>query len=230
MTIKEIEKGKENQVMNYLINKCNMLILSSYNNQHPELTSKILNIVISDNHYSKENIIKNYSEEFIDKICETYKDDERIFDSNYNQLYEKYSVNMVVERKTVIKNAIDEVVYKYYVDLFISKHKKDIIKVDVEQSEQVIGQNFVRTHYYFKLTPQLKTVILESNLCDWCFPKNLEDLTFVENNFVKFFSISHEKIYDIYCSSEEEYIFLKTLGINFYDDLYDKEEEKIYIQ
>ena len=221
MTIKEIEKSKEKQVMNYLINKCNMLILSSYNNQHEELTSKILNIVISDNHYSKE---------FVDKICETYKDDERIFDSNYNQLYEKYSVNMVEERKTVIKNAIDEVVYKYYVDLFINKHKKDIIKVDIEENEQIIGQNFVRTDYYFKLTPQLKTVILESNLFDWCFPKKLEDLTFVENNFVKFFSISHEKIYDIYCSSEEEYIFLKTLGINFYDDLYDKEEEKIYIQ
>lgn len=40
----------------------------------------------------------------------------------------------------------------------------------------------------------------------------------VKDNYYIFFSISHENDYNIYCENEEEYEYLKSIGVEFYKD------------
>lgn len=71
-------------------------------------------------------------------------------------------------------------------------------------------------------------VINEKDLIDWKYPNSLDNLCFIKDNYYIFFSISHEELYDIYCENEEEYEYLKSIGVEFYEDHFVKEDKTFW--
>ncbi len=52
----------------------------------------------------------------------------------------------------------------------------------------------------------------------WLNPNFPEDIAFFRNGYCWLYSVAHEEICDIYCENEEEYEYLKLIGIEFVDD------------
>ncbi len=72
---------------------------------------------------------------------------------------------------------------------------------------------------FLKTVPELKEYVLENqDLYAWLNPKYLEDISFFKNGYCWLYSIAHEKMCMIFCENEEEYIYLKSIGIEFAED------------
>lgn len=63
-----------------------------------------------------------------------------------------------------------------------------------------------------------KELLNKKSIYDWCFLTSLEDLCFYKNGYCWLYSVGHEEICDIFCENEEEYEYLKSIGIKFVDD------------
>ncbi len=63
-----------------------------------------------------------------------------------------------------------------------------------------------------------KELLNKKSIYDWCFLTSLEDLCFYKNGYCWLYSVAHEEICDIFCENEEEYEYLKSIGIKFVDD------------
>ena len=69
---------------------------------------------------------------------------------------------------------------------------------------------------FFKLSEDVKKYLLSNNsLYSWLNPESPEDISFFKEGYCWLRSVSHEEIYNIYCKSEEEYEYLKSIGIRF---------------
>lgn len=72
---------------------------------------------------------------------------------------------------------------------------------------------------FLKTTPELKEYILENHdLYAWLNPKYPEDISFFKDRYCWLYSIAHEELCFIYCKDEEEYEYLKSIGIEFVED------------
>lgn len=69
---------------------------------------------------------------------------------------------------------------------------------------------------FFNLSEDVKKYLL-SNTCLYCWlnPKYPEDISFFKDGYCWLRSVSHEEICDIYCENEEEYEYLKSIGLRF---------------
>lgn len=76
-------------------------------------------------------------------------------------------------------------------------------------------------YYYFQTTTEVKDYILSNqNLYAWLNPEYPEDIAFFKNGYCWLYSVAHEKLCHIYCENEEEYKYLKSIGIEFEEDDY----------
>lgn len=72
---------------------------------------------------------------------------------------------------------------------------------------------------FYRTTQQLENYILSKQcLYDWLNPMYPEDISLFKNGYCWLYSVAHEEICDIYCENEEEYEYLKSIGIEFVDD------------
>jgi len=75
---------------------------------------------------------------------------------------------------------------------------------------------------FYKFTDEVKEYLLSnSDMNSWLNPKYPEDMTFLTNGNNYMWSITHEEMCDICCESEEEYEYLKSIGIEFVSDHYE---------
>lgn len=72
---------------------------------------------------------------------------------------------------------------------------------------------------FYKTNKELEEYVLSnSNLYSWLNPYYPEDISFFKNGYCWLYSIAHEELCDIYCENEEEYNYLKSIGIEFIDN------------
>lgn len=85
---------------------------------------------------------------------------------------------------------------------------------------------------YYKLTSNTQKYLLTNDsMYNWLNPKYPEDISFFKNGYCWLYSVSHEHICDIYCEDEEEYEYLKSIGVEFVDDCYTPvQKEELYYE
>lgn len=207
--------------VNYIIKKCDMFSLTKYQDQHKEKHDKRIKIILSSNKYSKEDILNSKLIDVSNKIYDDFKDSKEIFDEDYRNKYEnEHNPSYLIElnRKHAIVGSVNRYIYDYIVDNYIKQHENIIVK----KREIILNHSLHHsTIYYFKINTDIeKELILKKSIFDWCYPYSMEDISFFSNGYCWLYSIAHEKICDIYCESEEEYEYLKSIGIEFVDECY----------
>lgn len=76
---------------------------------------------------------------------------------------------------------------------------------------------------FYKTNKEVEEYLLTNkNLYTWLNPKYPEDVSFFKNGYCWLYSVAHEELCDIYCENEEEYNYLKSIGIEFVDNKFVK--------
>lgn len=227
MVIKGNVKEKTyKKMMKYIISKCDVISVSRHLNYDIIENNRVIDIILSDKNMSKSEIINNYSEKYLEKVSEAYKDNKVIFNEKYiskfklnHKLKRPLSCFKYEQRKRYIKNAIRWSVYDYNVTAWLKKFQNDLIYIKNKDSDYVT--------YYFRMSENLKYDILSKNsLYDWKYPLSIEDIAFFKNKYCLFCSEIHEEMCDLYCKDENEYKYFKSIGIEFYDSKYIQEHDK----
>jgi len=80
---------------------------------------------------------------------------------------------------------------------------------------------------FFKTNNELKKYMLSNtNLYKWLNPYYLEDVSFFKDGYCWLSSVAHENICAIFCENEEEYNYLKSIGIEFFEDKFTPIQKK----
>ena len=221
LVMKNINLEENQDFLNYILKKCNIISLTKYHDQHSEQHSRIINIILTSGKYSKEDILNVELINNPNKIYDDFKDNEEIFNSDYKNKYEndsRYLYLIEDNRKSVIMGSIYEYFYNYVTNRFIDKFKDITIK-----KEEVLLTSGVHhsTIYYFKLNTDIKKeLILKKSISKWQYPYSMEDISFYLDDYCYLRSISHEDICEIYYDNEEEFKYLKFMGIEFDNENY----------
>lgn len=219
MTVKKLNDGSYQKLIEYAVKKCNKFSLLQYLFQKPVQ----YNIIISELKNNNPTLLEKNCADNVNKIYKIYSDDIRLFDDKYYLEHENINV------ENAKKGFIEQILKYYKNDIkskkILSNNKKSIIlKEDI--FSDVLGCLY-QTIYTFKIdngtTKLLKNMRLfsEENMYnDSIIGGCLEDLCLYKNEHCWLDSVSHEDICDIYCDSEQEYEYLKSIGIEFYEDHY----------
>lgn len=228
MFIKNMKKETHKKLLEYLIKRCDKFLLFEYyilRKCKKEKEDNIIDIIESNSKYSKEVILSNYSDSLLDDIYNLFKDNLDIFNNDYVNKVEKQLVIDYHIRKDIIHSAIANFTYQYNVEHFINKYKDNIIK-KLKYNENIQTPNSRwESLYVFSINENIIKALKDRNLFEWEYPNSLEDLCFIKNDYYKFSSISHEELYDIYCENEGEYEYLKSIGVEFYEEHLVKEDK-----
>lgn len=242
---KNIENDTYLKLVHYAFQKCDSIFLIKRNDRHKLNTSKIMEIIMQTNQYSENDIIDKYlenPEKFIEEIIEQFIDNDTIFEEddwkeklmNLGMSSEKIEELKVNNRFHMIEGSIMQFVYETLTKHWVNKNKDSIIKTIDYYITEPSGDKFLYENvYYINLTKEIKQEILnKSSIFDWCFPMALEDLCFFKDGYCWLYSVAHEEILDIYCENEEEFNYLKSIGVKFrfhhFIPLSEGEREKLY--
>lgn len=123
---------------------------------------------------------------------------------------DQFRFNFCSQKK--LKMLEQQLVEKFQ-DCFLT-YKRD----DWWEENNSIPDEYYRLHFY-KINENLKEYLLSNkNLYAWLNPKYPEDISFFKNGYCWLYSVTHEKICNIYCENEQEYEYLKSIGIKFVDN------------
>lgn len=224
MQVKKINNNAYKKLIMYAYEICDKVELKKIKHfvVNKEKKQEILKIIISNPKFTKENLIKNYSEKTLDDIYFEYKDDNRFFCDNEirKKLHYKNDVeyqNVLTKyKKSYINSIIELFLYNERCIKFLEKYENNIIdKISTEYEE----------YYYFKMDKQFINFFMDEtdNIYDFTFPYNLENLCIYINDDIWLESVVDDKLCFINCRSEEEYEKLKSFGIDFAKEKYEKE-------
>ncbi len=231
MKVKQnIKSFSYEKLIDYATNNNDVISVTYRPNQHEQEYMKIIDSLLKLG-ISKRYIINNYSDEFIGSFFEKHKNNEVLFDEEYIEKYEEGIRNNTnrrsykkkyEQRLDYINSNFKRIFYDYTVKEFLNKYKSNIVHEEKSIYKNNNGNEIlISIKYYFKLSEELKLNILrKKSVYDWCFPKSIENIEFYKNGKCWLLSVSHEKILDIFCKSEEEYKYLKSIGIEFADENY----------
>ncbi|MBE6144281.1 MAG: hypothetical protein E7169_01760 [Firmicutes bacterium] len=247
MYINKVTTEVYKKILDYKLEKCNYASLTVYTDQHLDEHLDIINIITSNPKYSKQYILSNYSEILLGQIYNDFKNDKRIYnvkehvrkikkssfrkcesnDELENFLYQHESEN----RKSSIFSAIQSFVYNNFTTQFIEEYRSKIVKIKDELYEHELTpfhkkEAFYKKEYIFQLDDELKQIIHNTYLYDWSFPMKLEDLSLFVENYLWIYSVTHEELCYIYCETEEEYNYLKSMGVEFYEEHFIPQEKQ----
>ncbi len=219
MLVKENIKGKTyNKLIDYIFENCDIISMRKYCDQQHEKNNRIGNIILSDLQYSLEDIVKNYSEDFLKKIYINFKDNDLIFDENYKKDLLTYTED---NKKDDIYNCIIRMYYDKVIENLIDTCQDELIS----KKDCIIDEGFLEKPlhhsiiYYFNLSEKIKDILCGKNsLYSWNYPNSIEDLCFFKEGYCWLDSVAHEELCFIYCKDEEEYEYLKSIGIEFVED------------
>ncbi len=237
---KEIEGDTYKQLINYAYSKCNYLLVKYYTDQHWKKSTKTLEIILATPGFTKDDIIKNYSDDYLEYAYRYFKDNEKIFDWNYFQVRKRKNLSNDKEheyfnRKSIIKGTINRFIYNYIKEEWLKKVKHNIVLKRTNFTEDFIvdfledfGKDFnnkipYSEVYVLKFNEEMKKELLNrKSIYDYKFLESLEDISFLKDNSYWLYSITHENICDIYCEDEKEFEYLKSLGIEFEGNKFEK--------
>lgn len=224
MQVKKINNNAYKKLIMYAYEICDKVELKKIKHfvVNKEKKQEILKIIISNPKFTKENLIKNYSEKTLDDIYFEYKDDNRFFCDNeiIKKLHYKNDVeyqNVLTKyKKSYINSIIELFLYNERCIKFLEKYENNIIdKISTEYEE----------YYYFKMDKQFINFFMNEtdNVYDFTFPYNLENLCIYINDDIWLEAVVDDKLCFINCRTEEEYEKLKSFGIDFAKEKYEKE-------
>ena len=224
MQVKKINNNAYKKLIMYAYEICDKVELKKIKHfvVNKEKKQEILKIIISNPKFTKENLIKNYSEKTLDDIYFEYKADNRFFCDNEirKKLHYKNDVeyqNVLTKyKKSYINSIIELFLYNERCIKFLEKYENNIIdKISTEYEE----------YYYFKMDKHFIDFFMNEtdNIYDFTFPYNLENLCIYINDDIWLESVADDKLCFINCRTEEEYEKLKSFGINFVKEKHKKE-------
>lgn len=226
MLVKNMTNEVYKKIIEYAVNKFNVFSLNKRNNQFEYVRDKcinICNIIFSDLFFTEDIVFNNYSENLINRICEKYKNDQRIceVEKNYikNIIINKYRQNIENIEEYMndsipytIRYSLEMFMYNKTCEIFNNKYKK----YKIEKCNYGNMENDVVT-YYFKLNDESKSILFsKKNIYDWVSPLSLEDLCIYKDDSMWLYSVAHENICDIVCENNDEYEYLKSIGVEFW--------------
>lgn len=235
------------KLIEYILPKCDIISLKKYNDQHQEKHKKIIDIILSDSNISIDDIVTNYSDKYLNELCNElcnkYKDNKTIFDEEYKDKFEKNKYNFDYKiseeqkkenRKMAIIGSVRQFIYNSLTNEWLDKNRESIIleRPNIIEDKLFIERINHSTTYFLKLIEDLKTEILNKNsIYDWHYPISIEDISFFKDGYCLLNSITHENLCFIYCESEEEYEYLKSIGIKFAENQFiPTPKEKLYYE
>ena len=229
---KSIVGGTYINLMEYILPKCDIIALKKCYCQRKEGMSEIQRTVLSVSNYSESDILKRYSDSFLDDIYNQFKDE--IAKEFNKKNFEHLDRN---NQAIVIKNSIMWLIYESVFNSWIYKYQKHIIF----EKDHIIKEGYLSkkirhsTTYYLEPVFELKNELLNrKSIYNFIFPTSLEDLCIFKDEYCWLYSVAHEKICDIYCENEEEYNYLRSIGIEFEEDYFiplsEKEKKNLYYE
>jgi len=219
---KEIKEKTYIKLIQYIWTKCDVVALRKRHDQHSNITGQVLDIILKTENYSVQDIVNNYSNDFLNVISNQFLYNKDIFDGEFCTRYGNGLEDIDKQyRKKFLSNCIDRVYYDVTTKQWLDKYKDSIIYQKEHIYDDFIPNKKIHqdTTYFLKLTKPLKKEILDVNeIYSWCFPFMLEDIAFFKNGYCFLDSVAHEELCFIYCKDEEEYEYLKSIGIEFVED------------
>ena len=216
MLVKNEINGKTfEKLIDYAYDKCDYVSFKYYFEPFDFSFRKGMDVILSTPGFTKDDIIKNFSDSYLDKAYEYFKNNDKIFDETY--LNDDSDI-AEFRRLLAIKNSINMVFYNHVKEVFIEKFKHNLVSeqlIDVKE-EDLFDRGIL---YIFKFNEEMKKEILTNkSLYDWCQPKYLDDIAFIKGNDYWLYSITSREYCDILCENEKELEYLKTIGIEFKKD------------
>lgn len=227
MTVKNMNNEIYKKIIDYALTKCNRFSLNKRNNGFEwdyQKCNDICNIIFSDLIFSKDTIFNNYSEDLVKNIIKIYKNDKRIYEVEKNYVINTLINNYHLKIDNIEECAKERISFaiEYSLDNFMYNKTEEVFNNTYEKYKIKTGnmEKGVDT-YYFELNDESKSILFsKKNIYDWISPLSLEDLCLYKDDFMWLYSVAHEDICDIVCESEEEYEFLKSIGVEFWQDKY----------
>jgi hypothetical protein len=222
MQVKKIPKNNFLILLDYIFKKCNYVSLSKhyYNNICGE---DICNIILEEEKISRKDFCQKYTFEDISTLCKLYEKNDRIL-LLIQPFYKNRKIITMVEIDIIhgyISLALEQFFYKYNIQIFLDKYLSEVkyVKNLYLGLEKEITPHGVE--YYLEITDEIeKYIINKGYIWNFVYPYGIEDICFLKNNQYWLKSIAHEKLCFIYCESEEEYNYLKSIGIEFCEEEY----------
>lgn len=217
MKVKKMSNQTYKELIMYSLGFCNKFSLYKYKLMGiPEIEEKhILDFIFNYTKFSKEKFLSKYSKNMLDKIYNQCKENRQLFEeaenrlkqSNYNYFINLSSNERILGEKRLINSAIESFIYNYKHEEF-KKYFKDKFKSLGDDNPSIYLVDYNKYAAKFILNNS-------KNINDWLHPMNLDNLSLYINDIPWLYSVPHENICDIYCRSEEEYKYLKSIGVEF---------------
>ena len=217
-------------LISYALKNCDVIFVERYHDQHSETTKKMINF-FKESGLSEDYLYNNYSEELLENLYQKYKNNDIIFNKAYKKRWEPENdpetTNSLkwLNRRSRITTPIKRLYRNRVIDNWLNKYKSNIIsQKEIYSDISLYGTAdfHYSTIYFLKITKELEHEILNRpDLYDsWCFPNSIENITFFKGEYCWLYSVSHEDLCEIYVKDEEEYNYLKSIGIKFFEDIY----------
>lgn len=207
------------ELVEYACSKCNIVCVNVRNYEYDE-TPKVIEILLKKTNSTMEDVVSNYSEEYIEDLYNCFVEDEEIFDKTYIKKYGRAiyykspkKIRIVKDpcmRRRWLETAVNYTIYNYNTTKWLRKYKqKTILKRKSSYS----------TEYYIKINDALKKELLEKkSFYDWKFPETVGGISFYENEKCLLESSSDKFHYvELYLENEKEYKQLYSIGVRFYE-------------
>lgn len=222
MQIKNMSKEAYNKFIEYVFQKCNIMQLKKYANQHSQSDLRVIEVILK----SKPKEVKiTYNKKCLEKLYTLYQNNPIIFNQTYIERYEKnrFKFNQSVfeemidhNRKATINASVAEYMHNTLTTDFLIRNYKNIIWMEEDINKK---EDHGNSYYYFKLDSNLKEEMQRLNtIFEWQYPETLEDISFFKKDGQRWmWSVSHEDVYEISFqeTDKEEYEYLKSIGIEF---------------
>lgn len=215
-----VTKFNNNKILEYALENCNIVLFIDRRQKIDEIDEKIFQMILEVEGISEEKFLRELRLSNVDNLCERYSSNEKI--KHCIDLYDPYSSNYCCSYDVYINHSIANTLYNVYYQyqknkFLIENQDLLILKKDVYFDKTV--SNYI-TEYYFYINNELKDKISQKKLWDFVYPYSIEDICFLKNNQYWLESVAHEKLCFIYCETEEEYNYFKSIGVKFYEKEY----------
>lgn len=173
---------------------------------------------------------KNYENliEYLCKTCDCFSFTISIYhyleyDFDKKEEYIKYKKNV----KNLMLRLEKDLIKKTHTPINFLQLNLNNSAVDEYYEEIYHDEEFLFDICFFKISENSKKVLKEAkNLFSWVDPNLPEDLMFIKNDYIKMHVESQEKYGYLYCESENEYNYLKELGV-ISEGVYDNNTEEL---
>lgn len=158
---------------------------------------------------------------------------DNVYEKLINYAFKKCDAIMFVSRKDgfafaeleELDNTIEKVKIKFSNSIFKTRTggywvftKVGNQRCGLEESDPPGYDKLFEVFFLKTNQPVEEYILTNKNLYQWLNPKYPEDISFFRNGYCWLYSVAHEEMCEIYCDSEEEYEYLKSIGIEFEND------------